>query len=403
VIGHVFHVSVYGAKRMKRILYLLVGLATLVVPLQAYAQGTLLFEFAWFEGEGDVSIPAEHLIHFGRADGRIEIDWTPTTIPLAMGPGQDLFDVPGRLGVWMYNNGVHGRWFDGGSQRLYRTRWGLTNEGVQSNIVITWDGDGYAVIVDGHVRIHDWQTTVVAASPASGVYGNDVGGGSSPLGSFTLRMYDEPLAYDGCAVDVVGTINESVPADNSGSWSQGIDPACAEPPPPEPPSDFGGSAPLSWTMPTENDDDPPTPLTDLAGVKIYQGDVSGGPYPIEYDAGNVTSYLVENLADGTYYFVAKAYNTQGAHSVNSNEAIKVVLVDPASAPNAPINLVVDDVVVYSVIKVDNGFRLVAVGTVPADTPCDPENSVNGHFAVPTVLVTYFNPSTKPQVVVASCS
>ncbi len=83
---------------------------------------------------------------------------------------------------------------------------------------------------------------------------------------------------------------------------------------------FAGSAQLSWTPPTANTDG--TPLTDLAGYKVYYGTASG-KYSQSVNAGNVTTYTVPNLTDGTtYYFATTAYNTAGAESGYSNEVSK---------------------------------------------------------------------------------
>jgi uncharacterized protein YfaP (DUF2135 family) len=82
------------------------------------------------------------------------------------------------------------------------------------------------------------------------------------------------------------------------------------------------SATLAWDAPTTNTDG--TPLTDIAGYKIYYGTVSG-KYSHLLDVGNVTTYKVENLTVGTtYFFVVTDYNTSGTESVFSNEVAKTV-------------------------------------------------------------------------------
>ncbi|HEY8518648.1 MAG TPA: putative Ig domain-containing protein [Gammaproteobacteria bacterium] len=85
-----------------------------------------------------------------------------------------------------------------------------------------------------------------------------------------------------------------------------------------------GSAVLSWIPPTENTDG--SPLTDLAGYKLYWG-TSPGEYPnsISIDNPGVTTYVVENLAPATYYFVATALNSEGAESEPSNMATSTIL------------------------------------------------------------------------------
>jgi uncharacterized protein YjdB len=82
-----------------------------------------------------------------------------------------------------------------------------------------------------------------------------------------------------------------------------------------------GSATLSWNAPTTNTDG--TPLTDLAGYKLYMG-TSSGNYTTVVNIGNVTTYTLSNLAPGTYYFVVTAYDSSSLESSFSNEASKTI-------------------------------------------------------------------------------
>ncbi len=85
-----------------------------------------------------------------------------------------------------------------------------------------------------------------------------------------------------------------------------------------------GSATLSWTPPTQNTDG--SPLTDLAGYKIYYGTESGNyQTSIQIDNPGIAIYVVENLTPNTYYFVLTAFNSSGVESLFSNEASKQVL------------------------------------------------------------------------------
>ncbi len=76
---------------------------------------------------------------------------------------------------------------------------------------------------------------------------------------------------------------------------------------------------LNWTAPTTNTDG--TPLTDLSGYKLYYG-TSAGNYTNSITLGNVITYTLNNLANGTYYFVATAYTAAGSESAPSNEVSK---------------------------------------------------------------------------------
>ncbi len=83
---------------------------------------------------------------------------------------------------------------------------------------------------------------------------------------------------------------------------------------------YSGQVILSWDPPTTNADG--TPLTDLAGYKIYSGNTSHNYYQ-NIDVGNVTTYTA-NLSNGTYYFAVTAYDTSRNESSYSNEVSKTI-------------------------------------------------------------------------------
>jgi hypothetical protein len=87
------------------------------------------------------------------------------------------------------------------------------------------------------------------------------------------------------------------------------------------PAAVSGGATLSWDDPTTNTDG--STLTGLAGCKIYYG-TSPGVYSAIIDAGNVTTYVINNLAPGTYYFAVTAYDASGNESGYSNEMSKII-------------------------------------------------------------------------------
>jgi hypothetical protein len=83
-----------------------------------------------------------------------------------------------------------------------------------------------------------------------------------------------------------------------------------------------GQVQLSWEAPSTNADG--TPLTDLAGYKLYYGQSSGN-YEFALDIGDLTTETLSGLEAGqTYYFVVTAYDTSGNESTFSNEATAVI-------------------------------------------------------------------------------
>lgn len=86
----------------------------------------------------------------------------------------------------------------------------------------------------------------------------------------------------------------------------------------------GGSAlTLSWDAPTDNTDG--SSLNDLKGYKLYYGEKSG-TYTAVLDIANpsLTTYVVQNLQPGTYYFALADYNAQGVESALTQEISAVV-------------------------------------------------------------------------------
>jgi len=84
-----------------------------------------------------------------------------------------------------------------------------------------------------------------------------------------------------------------------------------------------GSATVSWTPPTENTDG--SALTNLSGYEVRYGrDAEALDQSISLDNPSLSSYLVENLSEGTWYFAVMAVNAQGATSALSNLASKTI-------------------------------------------------------------------------------
>jgi hypothetical protein len=84
-----------------------------------------------------------------------------------------------------------------------------------------------------------------------------------------------------------------------------------------------GRATLSWTPPTQNTDG--SALTNLAGYEIRYGrsenDLSNS---ISVSNPSISTYVVENLSSGTWYFAVTAVASNGAMSGLSNIASKTI-------------------------------------------------------------------------------
>jgi putative Ig domain-containing protein len=84
-----------------------------------------------------------------------------------------------------------------------------------------------------------------------------------------------------------------------------------------------GAASLTWEPPTTNTDG--SALTNLAGYRIvYGASPTQLTQTIQVASAGMSSYVVENLAPGTYYFALRAYTAKGAESADSNVVAKVV-------------------------------------------------------------------------------
>jgi hypothetical protein len=84
-----------------------------------------------------------------------------------------------------------------------------------------------------------------------------------------------------------------------------------------------GSATLTWAAPALNTDG--TAITNLAGFRIYYGTSEGAlTQVITVPSATTTTYAIEQLDTGTYYFAVAAYNTDGVESGQSNIGSKTI-------------------------------------------------------------------------------
>lgn len=84
-----------------------------------------------------------------------------------------------------------------------------------------------------------------------------------------------------------------------------------------------GSATLTWVAPTQNTDG--SALTNLAGYRVIYGkSASALNQTVELANPSLTSYVVDQLSSGTWYFAVKAYTLAGGESAASNVASKTI-------------------------------------------------------------------------------
>ena len=92
-----------------------------------------------------------------------------------------------------------------------------------------------------------------------------------------------------------------------------------------------GSITLMWDGPT-TDADNTTPLTDLAGYRIYRAAQTAGacgPFSqilqlIHTTPGSSVQTTLTNVAAGTHCFTVTAYDTQGGESAVSNQLLETI-------------------------------------------------------------------------------
>jgi hypothetical protein len=79
-----------------------------------------------------------------------------------------------------------------------------------------------------------------------------------------------------------------------------------------------GNVTLSWQAPTNNADG--TTLVDLKGYKVHYGPASKSySDTVQVTNPGITTYVVDNLESGKYYFAVTAYNAAGQESSLSSE------------------------------------------------------------------------------------
>ncbi len=122
------------------------------------------------------------------------------------------------------------------------------------------------------------------------------------------------LAYLGTTANITITANDATGAAVIGPFDITVTAPAANPP---------GSATLTWVAPTLNTNG--TPLTDLAGYHIYYGtSATQLSQEVILDDASTTTYVINGLTTGTYYFVVTAVSSAGTESTQSNLVTKTL-------------------------------------------------------------------------------
>lgn len=174
-----------------------------------------------------------------------------------------------------------------------------------------------------------------------------------------------------------------------------------------------GRAVLSWTRPTQNTDD--SPLADLAGYRIVYGRTVGVWHEtVDVPKPAVTTYTLDGLASGTWYFAIRAFTSSGTESALSNVVSKLVSSEASRTVSATRSVVIDkqpqppvlsvaDPTAFRLSLHNDGMALVRVGTVPLGTPCDPNQHALDVHLVERSAVQLSSGVPRPNVALARCA
>jgi hypothetical protein len=100
-------------------------------------------------------------------------------------------------------------------------------------------------------------------------------------------------------------------------------------------SDVSRTATVSWDAPTTNNNG--TPLTDLAGYRIYYGSSPENlTHTVKITTVGLQTYVIDDLEAGTWYFAVRAVATNGTESTLSDIAAKTIQAAVAPPQDTPL-------------------------------------------------------------------
>ena len=168
---------------------------------------------------------------------------------------------------------------------------------------------------------------------------------------------------------------------------------------------------VTWRAPTQTTDDTLIPETGEGSLGGYtlQYDTSTtftNPTTIRIEDKNTVEYFIENQSNATYYYRVNAFLVNGLTSAWSSTVTNTIAYafaqDTAEVTVTDALGVTIETTAYRLVMRTNGYSLVAVGTIPLNTPCDMSQTLLGLNVVPTSEVTWLG-TVRPIVVVARCS
>jgi hypothetical protein len=143
------------------------------------------------------------------------------------------------------------------------------------------------------------------------------------------RVYRTVLAavlvalLSGCGDDEDKSANQSPPGGSAPPPAIPAPTPTPAPTPAPPPTSQARAATLEWTAPTTQTNG--VQLADLAGYRIHYGKSAQTlDQTIEIRNASISTYVVEGLAPGTYYFAVTAFNSRNLESERSNAGKKVI-------------------------------------------------------------------------------
>ena len=231
--------------------------------------------------------------------------------------------------------------FNTDTGRLYGTPGVEHGDRTYSNIIITVsDGAAETSLVPFSIVVHmtdEPEPTngkpVISGTPAGSVVTGDRYAfrpdASDPDGdalTFSVRNAPSWAGFDPATGELSGTptvadvgfhdgieisVSDGVASATLGAFGVAVD------------EDGSGSVTISWEPPDANEDG--SPLVDLAGYRLYYGESETElANVIDVDDAGMTTYLVDNLSSGTWYFGATSVNAAGLESDLSNIEIRNV-------------------------------------------------------------------------------